>query len=660
MDKELRKTLASAYERFKRYTNRGLRDSSFYLDPLVELTESKPLRRGEIEKDAKPDIVDPFSFMTGLRFTAADEYLEERMAPEHSISIILGEYGSGKTELVHQICDLLWQNGAQKLLPLPIALADCRSDREILDRDDPPSRHDFCAFLFQNFSKKNSLVKAVQSGRVLLLLDGLDEIVRKQHQYENFFFGVGALFSEVGGPAIPRAVISIRQESIAGLDPDGSTLAEYLRKGKRSDIHLRVFFLNLYFFDLHRIRGYLEQRIPDIPNLLEMVWKNDGLKGILRRPLLLKIFGDLASHADPEELEEIVARQEADAAILIRLYIEKASEEAKRSQEKFLDRRIAWDNDRLAEETLQLYRKNKVHFQAEDVREILDVPETARPQLSEEEIFLGVHKCPFLIVAVERSIRSKKRRLSFSHRCFFEYFTAFGMVRGVVKEKGPTEDLDDLVLNVDMRKFLRTLLNQEAEKHEMPQISFDNVTRRSYGLEESDDLKLWNRGLLVNGEEDWERLEEMRKVLMHGMTDPERADERTDRFVRQFMDLENTGLHPGYLMYNYEAVAVYLMYRRWSKEGRLLSEAYSEKIRARLEQCRRDLAAHQRSEVNLGRLEDTIGRLVERIFSIALRLRYPWVKDYPSWKNEILTLIQKQDTHDRIEGILRDIEHAIF
>jgi hypothetical protein len=190
---------------------------------------------------------------------------------------------------------------------------------------------------------------------------------------------------------------------------------------------------------------------------------------------------------------------------------------------------------------------------------------------------------------------------------------------------------DELVLDVDMRRLLRAMLEPER---------WYKRTERSYGFEDPD-------GWLIPGglERHFDELNDIRKYLLDVMTDPEHHDLEVNREkIHHFLQLENSGLHPCYLIYNYEAVAVHLWYHRFDHEDRKLRDHFSKVIKARLDEVvRNDLQRHDERKAHYE-------RLVERIISVAERLRFEQITRYKLAK--ILNRIEESSTKARIEALV--------
>ena len=149
---------------------------------------------------------------------------------------------------------------------------------------------------------------------------------------------------------------------------------------------------------------------------------------------------------------------------------------------------------------------------------------------------------------------------------FLEYFTAEGLARDVEEAQGPTDEFNTLVLNVDMRKFLRFKIDAIPEFRSKFEEPFHEVTRYSYGLDNPEE---WPMGV-----EKFQglkaELDRTRIALLDGMTYPEQPEREVEEQIDWFLGGQTKGRHPKYLMYCYESVAVYIMAR--VRTGAVVSE----------------------------------------------------------------------------------------
>lgn len=660
---------------------RRLKLSEYYVKMPVEhhdLDRNPNLASGE---PAIPILVEPFRFLTN--FWPDDEFGARRTsaAEPGSLSVILGAYGNGKTELLYQLMLFAERHREAQEIPkiLPISLSRCRGQLKHLAKAEP-SWKDMAQVLFSDVADQKSsrvLTKirdGVRQGQILLALDALDELAADPATHQNFFKGLRAFVIDSERPPRRhqfRIVVSMRLEYQSSIDPGLKELVETFDLGDVDSI--RVHALLLDFFSRSQVAHYLHIRVHEKPELPAQVEENPTLLDILRRPLLLTLFAERANDkkSDPDLLANIDS-----PAKLIKAYVDAASE-AMRTPQESLTPDYDWDDEALARESVRIYRAGNHTFLGESIKRFLraarsDVP--APSQIEDDQAIKAVHKCPFLLLDDPskesnhhgESEVEERPRVRFAHRGFFEYFVAQGLMLGVKAARGAaTKDIDDLVLNVDTRKFLADLLKETGR------YTFDKVSERSYGLAEKG-RALWQERHAV----DFDKLDDIRKSLLKAMTDPAHQGEDgvlsddIEWFCRELEKHDFEYWHPGYLIYNLESVAVFIIYRRWKAEGRKLRKQVSPILRGILSWLlefltpdKQDKTPEESTRFNALRAE--YERLIERILHIALRLRLDWVTVYPDWKNpqtggDVKDLIEAKDTKQRAGKILGDIKGAIF
>ena len=156
-----------------------------------------------------------------------------------------------------------------------------------------------------------------------------------------------------------------------------------------------------------------------------------------------------------------------------------------------------------------------------------------------------------------------------------------------------------------------------------------------------------------------EALNEERKALLDAMTEPENKEiNKTARGpLLAFLDRDHDHLHPRYLTYNYEAVAVFLKSNR-GEDLRTVRERFGNLLQERLEKTMAELAR----PLTQVELRDPKELLVERILSIALRLRYDWAPKYEDdlEVQSLKDLVQDEDIRGRILATIKDIKRTFF
>ncbi len=547
------------------------------------------------------------------------------------IAFTIGPSGVGKTEMIRQLCRYTASHAEPKDV-LPIALSRCSWSGSGISRfpNEKPNIDEFRDYLLSRLRRQdridvgqildNTILDDVHSGDVILALDGLDEVItqRKQHDY---FFQCLLEFLDVANRRDSRAriVVTCRLEYVQSL---GIHSGDDIRQRQEYFRRIAVNFLRIDFFGRSRVLKYLHRRLAaELLRLMEDDNRSDAntkLVEIMHRPLFLKLLCDLAD-ADPGQITPSLAT----ITDVMNALVENA-----RSNAPGL---WTWSNDELARHSLNLFKVRRASLARDEiVRFVMRKDGGTGVPL---DPFEAVHKCPFL--------KRDGERLRFSHPLFFEYFVARGMHRDLVSSDNPDRlvDFDRHVLTVEMRRFLRDLLGEEAWKAR---------TRRSYALDENSH-HLWEDPEWVRA--NYQDLDRVRYALLAYMTEPENVQlEDVRRDVRSFLEFGGKLLHPAYLMYNYEAVAVYLSDHQWEPEDQKLLRDFHKRLRDDIDQVLRRIPQLAPDHPN----RDARGRLVLRILDIAYRLKLKQVWKYAT-RPERFDAIMEPDTRNEIQLIQREI-----
>lgn len=662
----IREFLDAAYEVFSLSKDgRGKRNKHYIPVPAI-VTNGRLPEASELGSTTR--LNNPFIFITSKWFPGEPLYSRQSCADEHSITFIVGQYGLGKTELVHQVCQyLLTHDQGAGLAPLPVNLALCRGDVGAL-RDNMPVE-EFALLLFGRIADEAGLpdsvvedevLPGIYSGEILLLLDGLDELISSPAQNHYFLSNLTRLLAagpsgQEGEPKF-RAALSMRLEYLSAVaSQDASDLAAIVNSSARTGVAMNCYFLKLDFLDDSRVEAYFRARLTNGRDAFEKVKKNRRLLDMLRRPLLLRIFCDLAKLRSSNRLHLLLndLKDNVHPSRLLSIFVDWAQSDERVIKDQKKITSLRWDADRLARSSVKLYEAGKSEMSLEEVEEILRETDPGAPQvgtgerkLTPSEILDGIHKCPFLWKDAQAGPddgESPPVVVRFAHKIFFEYFVAKGIV--LYKEHGDYTPWMNLVLNVDTRKFLRGMIN-DAEWYER--------TKKSYALE-GDDRCNWRH----RDEIDFDELEKERRLFLDYLTDPEDekymrdSDGSLAKAVSGFLDKEEI-LHPRYRMYTYEAVALYVWFHRWDEQAASISRRFSEILHRRLGEIYEGLLQGESPARNALEL------LLERILHIGQRLRYGWAKEYLSKRGELLELVKDPSTNSRVSAIFDNIEKALF
>lgn len=654
---DLQEILSKAQQEFglAEESGRGGRNP-LYLEMPVFLSRNRVPFDDVIMRDGH-SVSNPFVFLSEGRVQQGTKHFRQSTVTPPFLSFLVGEYGLGKTEFVHQLTEALLklagsrQPSTIRFEPLPINLARARGDLGALA--DTPTASEFADFLVRPHREalghnasytRDVLLPAIRSGRVLLLLDGLDELISTPAEHQKFFTGLSHLLARVSeqdsGPLKYRICISVRLEYFGiytGVDEFGAVqlLDPAIVGEKRPDIH----FLRLGFFDEDRIRAYLRAQMEKGEEVFLELQRRPDLLSALGRPLLLKIFVDLANDISHDQLFAVLGDRPS-VVRLIELFVERASRDSQllRAQEAIGG--YVWDLDGLKRLSLDAYRQGKNQLTTSDIRSILipieESADTSTASMDDEMIIKSVHKCPFLgRVSIDR--------VDFAHKIFFDYFVVGGILlqemEGSDDEGAGFNAFDKLVLSVEMRQFLKTLMEERTQE------SWYERTRYSYGFSSPEEWDDWDPAKE-------RRLDRIRRELLDFMTSPDESWPEILSTINEFLSLDDeVSLHPRYRMYNYEAVAV------WLFKNRLKPEAYE--LRSSFE---RSLGSHW-SEVwnqlqfgNSHSKREALELLNERILDIARRLHMEWAVDAAhEVVRDLESRIQAEDTRLRLRAIATQV-----
>lgn len=580
------------------------------LEPEEEPDAGEPAARATLA---------PLQFLAGIPAAASDPHppLERALAP--SLCLIAGEYGTGKTELVRRVTELLHErSGEGAPWPLPIALVRCRRRLGLLGESAPEA--DFARLLFDGIFEqwvsdpprpvaaeelRAAIVGAIREGRIFLLLDGLDELIFEPSQHERFFRGLaGMLRCEPADRLALRVAVSVRTEYLRSFEGNRPThLADLVHHALAPQVG--VYYLQLDVFDDSRLRRYLRRRTAHASAIFAALTGERHRLGPLRRPLLVKLWCDSAP------LEEIaasgrIAPGDLTEAKVFGEYILDASRKMRLETPAL----HTWDLGKMAVQSVELYREGRSYFRLDELGELLEPREldpSLRPDVAddpEEAVLQSIHKCPFLIQ--RRDVKQQELRVEFSHRSFLEYFTARGVAKALEQEPPDPGPFNELVLNVDMRKFLRDLVGEER---------FCHYARLAWGL--GDEAGGWK----LEDPELRPRLEEIHGRLLAAMTEPGSLGENDlDQAIEL---LKEPGIDPRYLTYAYEAVSIHLRHHRWRSAYRPLRDRFSRLLHQRLERLLDSLGGPAPGPAVKNRL-----LLVDRALDIGASFGFGWMDGY--------------------------------
>jgi hypothetical protein len=666
--------LDAALKLFDRPGEDRERLSKYYI-PVPALLSVGKLPGGRDAKTA-PKLTNPFVFLTNKWDKGEVLYQGQGYAADGSISFIVGRAGLGKTELARQVTNYLIQNNAalaEPLEALPVNLALCREEVGNLKADMTPE--DYARLLFERIRKETNLDPsfltselrpAIYSGKVLLLLDGLDELLSgsKAEQNLHFFSNLSKFLLGGGdtsqGPPKFRVVVGMRigyMSAVAG--QDGSELFRIVNAEVPPGVTIPTYFLHLDLLDDERMKDYINRRLTAGDEALNLIKRKKKLLEMLRRPLMLRIFCDIAKLKGRKKrhlLTDLLKDIEHPSKLIEEFTKQSASDPSLTGDQTNMTS-VTWDADKLARRSVKLYEHGRAELGVRDVYKILKetgpAADAGRISVGEheyEKILDGIHKCPFLMKYLEGGKDISETRVHFTHRSFFEYFVARGHV--ILKNDGDVTPWMNLVLNVNTRKFLRGMI-EPGEWYKL--------TKRAYALADED------RAQWVKGDEiDFGELERERTKLLDYMTEPDSEEHVQDATgelettIRGFLDKDyNLRLHPRYLMYNYEAVSLYVEFHCWDERGEVIGDRFSDILNRRLQETDQLLRGEKAIE-SFDLLRGSFELLLERILNIGYRLRFPWAQAYVKDRGNVIGFIIDDGTQLRVKDIFNNISKAVF
>ncbi|HEY3860586.1 MAG TPA: NACHT domain-containing protein [Verrucomicrobiae bacterium] len=580
--------------------------------PLPAQLSNVSLRHDNVEAVS---FIDPCHFLANSQAAFAGPQIRTP-----SVSLVAAEYGMGKTELMRRLTQRL--ECAKLPPPLVVNLAECRSNAGSMKAltESPFDYDKFIELLFGHLSpnrgeKLAREVDAELATQRTLIFDSLDEMASDEAQHRYFFAGLNRLLTDNARQTsrLIRVVVTVRWEYLLAFDKPG--FEDLRQELHRDEDSLPIYLIRLSAFGSDDISSYIELRKL---NWLDPLFRKDkDLLTMLRRPLLLRLFCDVAEK-HPQAIKDDLERLQRPDQI-ISLYVKAATVdphlvEAQNKITQASSNTLEIDHEKLATLCVRLFSQRRNDLNVNELRQILRKP---APDQRPESVWQHIHKYPFL--------KRNNDNAEFAHRSFLEYFVALGMSRAGDQDK--LNQFDELVLNVDMRQFLRAMQGK----------TWFARTFRSYALDRPEEWKLdgaWP-ALDKNTEE---TLDQERTRLLDLMTDPmmqppkdwngaaavfgflerRRGSEKGKHLEKKW---GHAGLHPRYLMYNYEAVAVFLKYHWWSEGMDPIKLKFPNLIEAGVEFVLDRLRCGK-----LPNLLDADELLLERMLDIAQRFAYSWAK----------------------------------
>ncbi len=633
------------------------RENPYYAVTPVRLTKGGMLTRATLSYRATYPLP---TFLPDLLRDHPD-FDDMATLQEPWITFVVGQYGVGKTELIHQVGAEIINRGTAdgcSVFILPIALADCRIafDEWRSTKSAGGATGMLLAHVLSpdpaEADEQMAWVRAAsRAGELVIALDAVDELVSDAGAYRDFLTALASFVESLMGGAVDarlRIVVTSRIETLQSCgDADGQLAARFM---KVNPVDVEVYFMRLDLMGESEAADFLSLRLARKPTAFfectQVIEEEKEVLRMLQRPLLARIFCDLVLESDDSSALLQRLRLAPGPATLVKIFVATALGDEILLSEQAEIQKATWDKDALADCTALLYLNSRQHFNMADIKSFMRLRAPLGEGEDEDSHYLsGLHKCPFLIVDPRR------KRADFSHRIFLEYFTAQGLWRSQAKcrDGGKHEYplFDELVLNVDMRKLLRGIVVDDSDNR--PEAWYE-ATRRSYGLNEPES---WEARDQPEGPLPLAELDSVRCAILEIMTEANDDMRGHHTAIRRFFDLMRDWFHPRYAVFNYEGIAVYInLFKYAEKEARRIDTEFSGHLKAKLADAfDRLLAAHD------GDIDRPYELLAERIVSIALRLGYDWI-----WEEfAVVTegnFIRSPDVRNRVKRTLERFERA--
>ncbi len=357
------------------------------------------------------------------------------LAPPIRRSLVLGEYGAGKSTTLAEWCSTLWKRD-QATRPLLCSLASAATARDahglLLDaagaEDSPANRA--------------ALRLLIKTQRLLPVFDGFDEMATRLGSG-----GLASRLSELLGVAegSGRVVVSSREHYFESEETLHSTAAEALRQALGASGNLtRLTFLP---FSAEQIQELVQKSLPSkkkAEQALERIRNTYDLMDLVTRPLLLGMV--LASLDDFEPTARVAPADIYEA--YLRHWLSQTLEDG----ESLTHAQKQQFAEALAEE---LWRSGTVSCSWKDLRR------TVRERIGDQ---LPDHLTP---AAVFRDIaggaffvREGEEQYRFAHKSFLEYFLARSLVETLGAQ--PEQALTTRPFTREVAAFLGEILRRRT------------------------------------------------------------------------------------------------------------------------------------------------------------------------------------------------------
>jgi|GEM_PF-130790 len=434
---------------FKRYALKTIRQME-HPQELSSTSESSV-----IPVISEFDIVSSYVPLTGVQYVfepdktsgiplpgdLTDHLLARLMAGDKAYYVVIGEFGTGKSTLVARLAyDLLKKFLSKKIKCIPVIIPmRYLGNPDILSESARLLRERYGISL----CTREYLVRAVRSGQIVLMLDGLDEFMSgSPNRFPTHEFKA---LEEVITP-LSRVVITSRR----GIFRTAEELSEYFR-GRSEDptvIPRRIFSVSsVKVIELQMLTDEQINRVlvnNGLPtNVRNAIFSNKNILGLARQHILLHMIVNTVPSLDVCLLEEMnVARL---YEVYISLCIKRDDFRLPMSESDILNicENIA----------LEMYKGNREELDQSAINQLAwDILQARHGMAS---FNFGFHARNLLFMTT-----TEGQHYKFMHRTIMEFFVARGLVHAIRHQDFSGLDVKSIVYHESICHFSRDLLTK--------------------------------------------------------------------------------------------------------------------------------------------------------------------------------------------------------
>ena len=400
---------------------------------------------------------DIYEWMT--RINTPDQLTNTKLKNKYNLTLVVGDYGSGKSGLTHRILYQLCEQITDEVIPLFISLGRLKTYHV----EGNNLFEEFCDYIKTeyHFNIKNlEIVELVKKGKIILIIDALDELTHKldhtiaQCNLENLLnlSAVVPIFLTSRytyiSQGIPRTLVT------------HSSMFQILDFNKEQIEH----FLGLKFSGDETKRKEISAKINS----------DHFLESIVKKPLFLSIFCD--------NFEIIKNLEFINEAVLFRIFTKEWIKHENGKSTSIIKPESPTEeiNQRCSERLAMVEFTSNKPVTLLKIKEMIEDEfkyESANTENEFESYTRYARDCTFLTVEESDSFR-------FLLKSFLEFFVASRIVRDIVKyPKKRSVDNITLNLSAEVFHFMDAIIQLDwlIKPRALKQISIiDNETVRHY------------------------------------------------------------------------------------------------------------------------------------------------------------------------------------